>query len=351
MIRTLLFATISAFLLTLNSAASDYVFSPGKGITFSWKVNDEIGTYTSKGSRIHGTVTTVDADSHQAIISLGSWSTVKNVTYYAYAPYATKYVEQGHPITALPISYSSQTQSENNSLSHLHACDFMMDKYTTSESTAEISLRHLGSILRIEWPVPTTESLASLSLTTEEETFITEATMNLPEQSVIPVTKSNTITLSLGSIALSETEPLIAYLMMLPTNLEGKVIVATVTTTEGKSFTTRLNGVNIEAAHTYPITIGQADTKPLTRSLSSSLAAPSVTTTDFPIDEENEFTIHIIKGDVNDDGIVDEQDALNLRRHYANGTTSTLDPRVCDVNEDGVIDLLDVVLLSQPSSK
>ena len=263
MIKTALYTLIITLAIVGQVSANDYVFSANKGIIFSWEKKDKVGTYTVAGTRLYSEVTDVDSDPHTALLSFLGWSTKANTSYYAYAPYNTRYVSDGNKITALPLIFTGQKQCNNNDLSHLSAFDFMMGKYTTGDNSADIILQHLCSIIRIEWQMEDDRQLASITLSTDEPLFATKAEMNLPEQKVTATDRSKTITLLLDDIRPASGEPLTAYISLLPVDLTDKIISISLVTTDGIEHEASIRGTELQADKTYPVAISgqKADAK------------------------------------------------------------------------------------------
>lgn len=337
--------------------ASSYSFVPSTGIKFSWQTSDVIGLYTESGSRVRCAVQS--ANSNTAVFGLGGWALVDNSHYYAYSPYTSKYVEDGNVITALPISFLGQQQQSNNSTAHLAACDFMMSQFTTGTGSASVNYSHIGSIIRIEWTIPQTKTLTSLTLSTDDDSFISEANMNLPMQIITATKRSASATLALSNIHIQANATLVAYMMVAPTDLKGKTITATLTAIDGTTLNATLDGATILAGKVYPVTIGVDDLdkeETPTESKSFGIDTPVVTSVtqvtayapDFAIDTVNMITVvpKWQKGDVNHDGVVDIVDAVELNGCYLRGSTSDLDLNICDMNDDGQIDVVDVVAIT-----
>lgn len=326
MIKTALYALILTLMAVGNVSANDYIFSPDKGIAFSWEKKDKVGTYTLSGSRIYGEVVSTDDDPHLAFLSLMGWSTKANTSYYAYASYNTRYVSESHKITALPILFTGQKQSRNDDLSHLSAFDFMMGRYTTGDNTANITLSHLCSIIRIEWQMEDDRLVKSITLSADEPLFVTEAEMNLPEQTVTATRKSDAFTLLLDNIEPESGKPLVTYMSLFPTNLTDKVIKVTITTEDGIEREAFIRGTDLQAGKTYPVVIagknanakGNKGGDRLTAStaIASTLESPSVTASDFPID-----TDHALTYDPND-GITGVEVSAPLHRLQDNSAYS-----------------------------
>lgn len=69
-----------------------------------------------------------------------------------------------------------------------------------------------------------------------------------------------------------------------------------------------------------------------------------------PVDvyiENGSITVESLRGDVNDDGVVNVADVITLRRYLAGGYDLEVNLEQADVNEDGVITILDVIRLRE----
>ena len=287
---------LALILTAARVAASDYTFDKDGNIRFGWSLKDEVGTYTVSGTRIFGQVKQVDDNARHALLSLNGWSTVKNTDYYAYAPYDTRYVTEGHKITALPISYLGQRQSATDDATHLTAHDFMTAQYTTGESTAEVTLKHVGCVMRIEWVPEHGGRFVSITLTADEPLFATGARMNLPEGTVAMTQFEDSITLALDSIETQDGEPLTAYIILPPMDITDKVVKARLTAADSVEYEEEIIGTTLLAGHSYPVSLGKEysgernlagpanDSAP---SILSALNTPLVTTTDFLYDQEH----------------------------------------------------------------
>ncbi len=289
---------LSAIAVT-NAVAGSYAFDADRNVRFAWELNDEVGTYTVSGTRIFGYVAQVDANPRHALLALRGWSTKENTQYYAYAPYDTRYVSEGRDITALPISYLGQKQAVNDDAAHLSAYDFMMATYTTGITTADISLRHVGCIVRMEWLPERGGCFTSVTLSAEEPLFPVEAVMNLPKDTVAMTKWANSITLSLDSIVTQDGEPLTAWLFLPPMDITDKVITATLCSGDSVACEDEMMGTLLLAGCSYPVSLGKeytgdrnlaAPADDVAPSVVSSLTTPMVTTTDFAYDMEHPLT-------------------------------------------------------------
>lgn len=335
-------------------------------VVVTWNSKDVVGFYTTDGGRIRTTVYSINGiDAHRVSLTGNGWDMKANTLYYGYYPYSSSYWMSQNAVTALPVSYTGQTQTANNNLDHLAAYDYMVSQTTTTETEASFTFAHYGSIIRFACYVPTEMTFNSLEISskTGEDLFTTEANMNLPNQTITSTSKSNKATLTLSNITVEAGDSLIAYMMLPPTNLNGKAMMLSLNTTDGSALQTYIAGVNTQAGKVYPVSVGKEnyfkviassnnnDNNQEVLSLQAGFEEKSATalintitaySTDFTLDSENKFKPFLL-GDVNFDGKVNVTDVIIVTNHYLKDTINELDLNVSDINGDNKINVTDVI--------
>lgn len=350
----------------MNAFSHEYEYQ-GSSVKVSWKETDVVCVYTISGSRIRFGINSI-SDSHNATLTGYGWGLASSTQYYGYAPYNSDYYTYQLPMTALPIPYVGQTQQGNDNTSHLAAYDYMTTQAVSTSSACHFDYNHLGSIIRVECPMKSTQSFASLSLSTASDKFITNATMNVTNNQLTPTEQANEISLALNGVTVEEGENLVAYLMVAPTDLSSEFVELTLTTTDGKTAKQTFTAPNIKAGKCYPVTMdvefdaadeGDDDTSddevlakrnPIMENqqqekamlASDVIEYPTASAKDFDVDAEGQFEEYILLGDANSDGEVDTADAVLVINYYL-GRTNVIDKKAADINLDGSIDTADAV--------
>lgn len=350
-----------------TTLAIDYTYSSRGSMTVAWNNKDVVGLYTVSNNRIRTTVYGIDpSDKHKVTLTGNGWTLASGSQYYGYYPYSSDYQMNGNLMTALPVSYTNQTQSANNDPAHLAAYDYMVAQTTTTETEANFTFTHYGSIIRFACYVPTSATFSSLSISSkaEDAIFTTEATMNLINQTITSTATNKKATLTLSNITVEAGDSLIAYMMLPPTDLSGKSMMLSLNTTDGSALQTYIAGVNIQAGKVYPVSIGrenyfkvsaarttdddnQEEVLSLPADLEENKTTAQITTAtayapDFTPDNENRMKPFLL-GDVNFDGKVNVTDAVIVINHYQARTTEELDLNVSDINGDNNINVTDAV--------
>lgn len=359
------------FLLILFSSsklfAAEYEMK-GSFFCFSWLSSDMVCVYTPSGTRVKFFMKSISADCHNATLTGYGWGLTSDTQYYGYAPYNSDYHSNQLPMTALPISYDGQSQQSNDNTAHLAAYDYMTTQAVSTSTACHFNYNHLSSIIRVECPMKTTESFASLTFSTSSDKFITNATMNVTNNQLTPTEQANEISLALNGVTVEEGGTLVAYLMVAPTDLSSELVELTLTTTDGKTAKQTFTAPNIKAGKCYPVTMdvefdaadeGDDDTSddevlakrnPIMENqqqekamlASDVIEYPTASAKDFDVDAEGQFEEYILLGDANSDGEVDTADAVLVINYYL-GRTNVIDKKAADINLDGSIDTADAV--------
>ena len=320
--------TLSYILLwmlgSLNASAVGYTYNVNKGISFSWQYDDAIGVYTTKGTRIKHWALSVSNDGKAASFSSYGWSLVENRKYYLYYPYNDSYFLNDTPITNLPITFEGQVQSENKSLLHLAAYDYMIGEGNTEETTADFKLNHLCSVIRIEYVSPKSAVYTNVALKTTDNLFCRTADMNLETQSINPIGKERYASLQLDNIEVEEGDTLVAYMVVAPVDLSGWDVKLAITSDDGEEINFDVLANELRAGKLYLLNTTGIEEKALsTKHRASSLAEPSVSTSDIPIDTDSEIIVTGIQqtksSQVQDDGVVYTISGIRTKQSSAKG--------------------------------
>lgn len=342
-IMSRLFVFILFVMLVLNANASDYVFSES-GVKFSWKYDDTVVLFTDQGNRM--LFWAFDENGNNTKFTADGWGVAGNSFFTLFYPYTNR--SGSTPETALPMTYDGQKQTANGNTSHLSAYDYMKTPRTRSTDTElNFAFSHLGSVIRFEIAMPSTQQLTSLTLNTETP-----------------------ITLALDGIKVPKGENLVAYMMVPPMTLTNEGLKVTLTNSFGQVAEMTVCGSEILAGKCYPVTLACAefetvakskgnvantemlstettDHKPVTTAAGDPILYPTAYAPDFLIDAEHPLRDKASKilGDVNNDGEVMLDDAVLLVNHVLRRTTYLLDKEVADANKDGDVDIADAVAI------
>jgi hypothetical protein len=245
--------TITASDFEMDAATRTSLELTSSGLSFTWAESDVVGIYPNAGDQVSFPMTK-GAGTKTAIFDGGGWALKGNYTYAAYYPYSVDNTTYGRSYTALPISYKGQTQPANNSTAGLGTYDYMVATASTPESgNVTFNFQHIGSVLYLQLTTPDAATFTKLTLSSESPIFTTEATVNISDATLSTVAIARAITLDLDDIAVETGGTLYAWLLIAPTNANGKTLTATLTTSESESYTVELAGKNYLTGKAYQL--------------------------------------------------------------------------------------------------
>ena len=109
--------------------------------------------------------------------------------------------------SAIPLDYTSQTQTGNDTYTHLGAFDYLAsDVVTPTGGALNFMMKHVGSILVFKLTVEEPGTFDSMTLTAENPVFTTKASLNITGQSPVLSSseKKDNMVLSLQNVSTTE---------------------------------------------------------------------------------------------------------------------------------------------------
>lgn len=298
-------------------------------------------------------VNTVQEDSSYTTLQFQLAKPTGPVENYFLMPFKNEYKNESY--TAMPVGYTGQKQNANDNTGHIGAYDYMTSNATVSATSGFVSLRHYGSILRIEIPCYKEVVVNSLVLTTNGNKFVTSANINVKEQTFTPTAYSDSMELKMENVSVQQGQCLVAYAVLAPTDLSDEVITVKVKGTEGEIDKVSFTGANIEAGKLYVLP-ASVNKKEIEKSDDGTAAAVDYTklgavvayAPDFLLAETADDELKRLtplKGDVNGDGSVTMADANLVVNYYLSGSGNNGDIEAYDVNDDGSVTMADANMI------
>lgn len=249
---------ISLFFLIVsvvhNTLAVDYLYNQQNGcIGVQWVYDDMCGIFTV--SNTHTIQWVTQGNMNSCTLYAYGWSLAPNSQYYAYYPCSLSYTTNGDRMTALPISYVGQKQTQNNSTSHLDLYDYMTAQSMSTNNSCHFCYSHLGSVLRIECTLPEAKLLKKLMLYAERDVFVKTATMNVIDNSLTPTIYGKDLNLDLDKISIKEGERFVAYMMLPASDLTNTEFIVELTATDGSECRAKVKGTRVLSGRVYPISL------------------------------------------------------------------------------------------------
>lgn len=194
----------------------------GSGVPFAWAITDTLGVYPDHGDQI-GFSMASGVGTNDAVIDGGAWGLKSASTYGAYYPFSKRnyYCDRNNII----LDYTGQVEVGIANADHLARYDYLASADVCSEvGRLNFNMQRLGCILILRLTVPQAGKYVSLTLSADEDVFVTQAKLSLGvTPSVTPIKKSSTYTLDLENISTTSDNQQIDLLTALsPVDLTDK---------------------------------------------------------------------------------------------------------------------------------
>lgn len=222
------------------------------GLSFTWAESDVVGIFPNAGDQVKFPMT-AGAGTKSANFDGGGWALRNNYSYAAYYPFSKANYDNSY--TALPITYLGQSQSANNSTAGLGAYDYMVATASMPESgSVAFNFQHIGSVLYIQLTTPDAATFTKLTLSAEEAIFLTEATLNISDATLTPVTSKKYLTLDMENIDIEAGGTLYAWMLIAPVNASSMTLKAVVTASNNSTYSANIVGKTFETGKAYKLT-------------------------------------------------------------------------------------------------
>ncbi len=202
-------------------------------IGFQWEANDTVGIFPNQGSQVFFSMEN-GVGSNSASFDGGGWALKESSSYYSYFPLVGKFYLNPKSI---PVSFEGQKQVSTTS--PIGSTRFYLAASGVSNGSGGLTFSYniLNAILNVNCTLPA-GVYTKLTLTTENDLFITEGRYNLfaSNPAIVNTKKSSTISLDLEDLSLTEETVLPLYIMLAPVDLNGVTITVTVTESTGRKY-------------------------------------------------------------------------------------------------------------------
>lgn len=193
---------------------------------FAWEEGDVIGIIPMNGKTVQSNyeVSEISSDPREAVFDGGVWALKEGKEYAAYYPFKEEIVRSGN---SLDFSFLGQTQAVNDTLGHLGSYDYMYaGSAVPAAGAVTFQFKHLISLVRLQLPVPVTDTYKSVSLESDAAWFASKASLQLSDGTTTGSDCLSEFTLNLDNISVSAGKVLTVWFAMLPTSsLKDKELV------------------------------------------------------------------------------------------------------------------------------
>lgn len=250
----------------------------GSALKFSWQLGDQVGVFGATDNQQVGLkMKNINSENNlSAIFESNDFKLDGGKSYMAYYPLINDvYLE---PI--IPVDYTGQVQTANNSTDHLGAKDYIFTPWTTAagENNVSFTFQHISAVLWLNIKMPdNTTAYKSVTLSAADNAFTTAAKIKLADvemaldgsrqyispKCITAKTMNSSVTLNFnGTVKADENNMLNAWMMVLPADFTNRELTVMITpeTGEGDPIVYTINpGKNFLSGKAYKLTIENVD--------------------------------------------------------------------------------------------
>ena len=268
---------------------------------FCWTAGDRVGILPDEGAQVFFTIPEPEEGgemTNTATFDGGAWALKAESNYAAYYPFVKDFDLDR---TEVPVNYKGQKQN-GTSTAHLGAYDFQGARpVMTNENGGGVTFDfdHVGALVLLKFTVPDANTaLKSVTLSAEDESFITEGTYNLTssKDDGFPITETETsesLTVEVDYTTTTDNEEVTVYFMCAPIDLSGKMVNVSIAYGDAdESFDFVAVGKNMVAGNGYALTAMSIEMLPyLTFSAAGAQTMVISTVDDYVLDESLQYSV------------------------------------------------------------
>ena len=235
-----------------GESKSAMVVNESTGLSFVWSDGDKTGVYAASTGFACFTLTAGTGTS-SATFDGGGFSLTDGLTYYSFFPYAMSATDK----TAIPVTYASQSFTEDNDMVSPMAKDYMYSSAVATAAGAHFSYNHLGSFVRMKLGLPASTPINSVDIVPMygeiTQTATVDATAAVNPMTQAATTPCMTLSATLGDgIPVPSGGILTLWAAMAPQNFstDSWAIVAH---NGSNIYSARVDGKNLLAGKAYKI--------------------------------------------------------------------------------------------------
>lgn len=248
----------------------------GSALKFSWTMGDEVGVFgETDNQQVYLTMKNINSESGlSAIFESNDFKLDGGKSYMAYYPL----IDRAKLTPIIPVDYTGQKQTANNSTVHLGAKDYIFTPWTKTagENNVSFTFQHISAVLWLSIKMPdNTTAYKSVTLSAEDNAFTTAADISLKDltmaldgnreyispECITDKTMADAVTLNFnGTVTADEDNMLNAWMMVLPADFTSRTMTVTVTPAEGDPIVYAINpGKNFLSGKAYKLTVENID--------------------------------------------------------------------------------------------
>lgn len=205
---------------------------------FSWTEDEDVVVFGNKDAAILRSLT---PGAESTTLESEGFTLKDGVTYYAYIPAYTFIITSKS--TSIPVTFLDQRQTANDNSEHLKYFDYACATATKAEGENSVSFELEN---QVAWIVldhtfaEETKNVTSISISADENLFVTKGTLDVTTSTITGKTLSDKISLELGEeggdgLSFAAGDTFRGFFTLNPVDLSGKTLTFTATTKDGST--------------------------------------------------------------------------------------------------------------------
>ena len=233
---------------TVDTKAS--AIPDGSIVNFAWEATDTVGIYPDRGAQVYF-VTEGNAGSSSISFDGGGWALKNGSSYSSYYPFVGDvYLERDN----IPVSFVGQKQVGITSPFDGARYFLATEPTTSSNGILRFSYNTLNTIINVNATLPA-GTYTNISLIADEPLFVEEGTYSLSDREIVGKTYSNTLSMDLEDVTLTQQATIPIYIMSAPVKLKDKNVMVRITSESGSIYKcSKTPSKNYEAGTRYGLT-------------------------------------------------------------------------------------------------
>lgn len=205
-------------------------------LVFTWAEGEKVVVFGNKDAASFNSLTSGEKSTK---LESEGFTLKDNVNYYACLPAYT--IPAATQSTSVPVTFMGQRQTANDNSEHLKYFDYACATATKAADNNSVSFELKN---QVAWIVldhtfaEETKNVTSVSISADENLFVTSGTLDVTTSTITGKTQSNQITLELGEeggdgLSFAAGDTFRGFFTLDPVDISGKTLTFTATTKDG----------------------------------------------------------------------------------------------------------------------
>lgn len=201
------------------------------GVDFAWEATDTVGIYPNTGSQVYFNIED-GVGTSSVTFTGGGWALKTGSVYSSYYPFVGDiYLDRG----SIPVSFVGQKQTGTTSPFTGARYFLASEETSSSDGVLRFYYNTLNTIINVNATLPA-GTYTKASLIISEPLFVEKGTYSLSDREIVGKTYTNTLSIDLEDVTLTQSSTIPIYIMSAPVNLKDKTVIVRITSESGSIY-------------------------------------------------------------------------------------------------------------------